>query len=1002
MEIKEQLIQKAYERSEWLIENNYPQDAERYLEKIAYLKAILEEKEPIPLDFNQVIENYHYSAFDFLRHVLHDNFQLWSVEMPLIKALISPNYLEKTSYFWLVKKFIEANLAKAAHENEFDNFIGFLHRQGFTDEKIVDLVLTQASGRLLLGYKQEDDLASSTLSYFGSYLLKLLKGTGVFFLSRNNSKAVFLHKLNTAALEINSNIKNQAFELLLDYFPEGLNGLTEKYLSDFHPYHADKKSLNLGNLLLLLDNNAGKYEKLVAPLLSEFQPELQDRFSIFLKLRHLNPAYETELEEIARQFYEIRCKTAFYGEDKWGFLYEKYVHYSNSSSKPVSIAIADYLLEKNEAAGKERIAAYLKEADFLSPDFLTYLSERFRAGCLPYLSTALFKDAKYLRKEYFSTLFEILERNDFSQIQAPVWNFAENHANKATRELATTALASLGNPAFDKASELLHIKKAGSRMTGALVLAKLNTEASLTRLQSVLDTEKDDATRDIILESLTELLYGTPLTLEAVKAMVAAAGQRGKLARFSEKHLVENELPPLFWLGNGTKLNQEEMRFIFYRMSRRHALASDVELRQVLALLDKNKSGNFAKKLVQAFLDTGSDTKFKHYLVTAGQIGGDEIIAVLHTVFRKNMTEKRYKMAEYAVEALAMVGTNKALRTVEVISRKFAGKRPNVSRAAIHALEAAASLLGITKDELADRIIPDFGFEGLFRSFDVGDEEYRAFINADFTLCFFDEDNKLRKSVPKNTPADLKKEFKETEKEVREIAKSQSSRLEKYLIEERQWTSPQWQALFLQNPVMFIYAMKLLWGVFDATGNFKTAFYCNSDTSCYTLENEEPLLEATDYIAILHPFYLTANERSAWQEKLFNLDFAPLFPQLERRVFQVLPEEKDKSYTRFFVAKDVPKGADFVLSTIEKYGWLKSRGDGGHVYLIKENSRTGHQATADIDGVYFWYQGETAKATVQNIHFFGKNQQDKITLADLPPVFYSEVMYDIDRLIEAE
>lgn len=131
------------------------------------------------------------------------------------------------------------------------------------------------------------------------------------------------------------------------------------------------------------------------------------------------------------------------------------------------------------------------------------------------------------------------------------------------------------------------------------------------------------------------------------------------------------------------------------------------------------------------------------------------------------------------------------------------------------------------------------------------------------------------------------------------------------------------------------------------------------------------------------------------------MGFKSIFPQLERKIFYVQNEEQDKNYTRVLVNTDIPKGADFVASTIEKYGWIKSNGDGGRTELTKHFKKLGIKASAHIDGLYVWYQGGTATATVKDIYFMGKNWQDKITLKDIPPIFYSEVIADIDKLIQA-
>jgi hypothetical protein len=353
------------------------------------------------------------------------------------------------------------------------------------------------------------------------------------------------------------------------------------------------------------------------------------------------------------------------------------------------------------------------------------------------------------------------------------------------------------------------------------------------------------------------------------------------------------------------------------------------------------------------------------------------------------------------VGALAMVGSDKALRIVEVIYRKFAAKKPAVSQAARAALDAAAAELNITMDELADRIIPNFDFNGIYKNFQIEGEEYRAFISAEFKLNFLNEDNKIRKSLPANTPKELKAEFKEIDKEINDVVKSQSGRLEKYMIEERRWSPQNWHTFFFNNPIMFVYALKLVWGIYDKEGKLINSFYCSEDTSLYDVNDEEITTNDDGYIGILHPCHLTAAQLEKWKDKLYALSMMTIFPILDRNVFRVEAEEEESSSTRIFSNQEVPKGADFVNTFLPKYNWIKSTGDGGHSEFTKFYKDGLVRAYANIEGPAAWYQGGTAPAKVHEITFMRKNWQDKIALKELPPVFYSEVCADIDNLIKA-
>lgn len=1001
MNTKEQVIQQAYDGALWQIEHSYPNEVKGLSKSLSNLKAILLGEIPVPPDFNETVLNHkNYSITDFLNRAISQHNQLWDLHDPIIQSLVKP-VNQDSQTFWIVNSYVFHRLINAETENA-DDFLAFLYYQGFTKKQIVTNILQcQNHGTYFKFTYHENGSTEKKITLFAKFLIGLLnENKSILGISFGEN---YLDLIDREVLNgYSNNLKDSTLEFLYDYYPKGLEGKYEKYL-----YHSDNYNnnlthhFNLKNALYILDKDAQKHEKTVLEIMFKTKAQFHEQFSIYAKLyEHFPSKYQQYVFDIIEEYMNERAKTTFPGDKSWSILYDNYAIFENSHHQ-LSVAITKFLLKYDVENSQSRISKYVSTSEFLYPEFIKFLSEEFKEDSLEYLGNAIAKSAKYVRKEYFATVLVEIEKYNFQSIEDKVWDFAENHANKANRILAAQTLGKLGNNVFERAKGLLSAKTADSRVTGALVLSYLNTNAAFDALRDVINTEKNDDTRDVILEALSEQLYGKKLTLAELQELIQKAEKRGKLSKFTEKWIDETTLPKLFWEEDGTELNQTQTRFLFYRMARSKGLNSDVEARQIINALDKNKSGAFAKKLVQAFSESGSNTKFKHYLTTGGQIGGNEILPTLNTIFRKNMEEKRYKMAEYSVEAMAMVGTNKALRSVEVISRKFASKRPSVSERAVQALEAAADELNITADELADRIIPDFDFEGLFKTFEVGGDEYRAFVNSDFDLCFFDEDNKMRKSVPKDTAAELKKEFKEIEKEIRDVVKSQSGRLEKYLTEARYWEAEHWQAFFLQSPIMFVYAMKLLWGIFDENDNLKEVFYCSDDTCLYNEKDEEIELTDSDTIRILHPIYLTENQLIIWKDNVYEMGFKGIFPQLERKIFHVLDEEKEKNYTRVLMNTDIPKGADFVASTIEKYGWIKSNGDGGRTELIKKFKKQGIKASAHIDGLFVWYQGGTATAMVKDIYFMGKNWQDKLTLKDIPPVFYSEVIADIDKLIQA-
>ena len=100
-----------------------------------------------------------------------------------------------------------------------------------------------------------------------------------------------------------------------------------------------------------------------------------------------------------------------------------------------------------------------------------------------------------------------------------------------------------------------------------------------------------------------------------------------------------------------------------------------------------------------------------------------------------------------AVAALSVSPDPAALVTVDSISRKF--KFRQVKAAATAALESAAKELGITTEELADRIVPtlDFAPDGT-RIFDYGSRKFIVRLTPSLELVVNTEAGKTVKSMP--------------------------------------------------------------------------------------------------------------------------------------------------------------------------------------------------------------------------------------------------------------
>ena len=478
-----------------------------------------------------------------------------------------------------------------------------------------------------------------------------------------------------------------------------------------------------------------------------------------------------------------------------------------------------------------------------------------------------------------------------------------------------------------------------------------------------------------------------------------------------ESWLKDIDFPKLYKKETGIALTEKEVHFLFYRMSRMKDISIDAEALEILQLIDTSKSNDFAFALLKVFLENGAEAKHKWCLTLSSLLGDDKIVEAL----KKNATgwidNARPKMAEYVVNALLLNASAKALRILEYFSRKY--KTKNIGKTAALGFKSVAEYLGISENELSDSLIPDFNFEGLFKIFEVKGEQYRAFIDNDFKLAFLNEDNTALKTLPKGTPEILKAEFKEVSKEIKEVVKAQTPRLESSLVSQRFWTSEDFQELFLQNPIMFVFAVRLIWGIFDEKNELQNTFAVQEDQTIIDPAGDEISLEENSKIGIVHPLSLTDEILNHWKNFLLDVALTPIFPQLERKIFELKIADKNLKISKNYYGIKV--NAFTFIGTLDKKGW--SRGsvvDAGVIdSYYKKFPEAGITAIIEQIGAlsvsYFENPAELGdlifikkdvKKFSNQLYNEPNNENDPrlIPFSELPPIIYSEVISDLEIL----
>lgn len=422
------------------------------------------------------------------------------------------------------------------------------------------------------------------------------------------------------------------------------------------------------------------------------------------------------------------------------------------------------------------------------------------------------------------------------------------------------------------------------------------------------------------------------------------------------------------------------------------------------------KSGELAayiEEIFQRWMEDGAQAKRKWVLYAAAIHGGEAIVPVIQARIQDWPLHSRGAMAAEAVRALALNGTSTALLLVDQNARK--GKFRQVKAAAAEALDYAAEQLGITREELEDKIVPNLGFDQrMERIFDYGKRQFKVLLTTALSLEVYDGNGKALKNLPSPGKTDNPEQshsayeaWKLLKKQLKTVTANQKVRLEQALGSRRRWNARKWQELFVSNPVMHQFAMSLIWGVY-VDGVLTDTFRYMEDGTFNTAEEEEYELPGEACIGLVHPIELSQEVADAWKEQLSDYEIVQPIEQLERRVYKVTEEERE--------ATELIRFGGMVLNglslsgKLQDMGWYKGEvGDGG-VYqsFYREDRNMGVELS--FSGCFVGNENETV--VVYDAYFYEPGVTEKRgwrlkpvkrKLGEVDTHYFSEVVLQLTR-----
>ncbi|MFC5749115.1 DUF4132 domain-containing protein [Actinomadura rugatobispora] len=427
---------------------------------------------------------------------------------------------------------------------------------------------------------------------------------------------------------------------------------------------------------------------------------------------------------------------------------------------------------------------------------------------------------------------------------------------------------------------------------------------------------------------------------------------------------------------------------------------------QVIDLFDPDSLAAFAWALYEA------DTPYRSMAnrgvqYALARFGNDDTADRLAPIIARWSKSYVYDIGGFNLLSLfTRLGSDSALRHLHRLANK-AEDHKRIRASAQGALNRIAKERGLTSEQLADRLVPDFGLDsqgGL--TLDYGPRSFRVGFDEQLKPYVTDADGKRRKTLPKPgvkdddtlAPAAYKR-FTDLKKDVRTVAADQIKRLEKAMVTGRSWTFADFRSLFIAHPLLCHIARRLIWSA-DVEGR-PVPFRVAEDRTLADADDKElgPLPDETP-ITLPHPVLLGGPTVEAWGQVFADYELLQPFQQLARTVHALTDEERGSTKLTRFEGGTVHFGR--ILGMTSR-GWeLGEKETGGfrrQVMLMTPDER--HLMVQFEPGIRVIAPEDFAEQDIRDVSLFtGRYSGKRHPFGELDPVTASELLTDLTRLTD--
>lgn len=439
---------------------------------------------------------------------------------------------------------------------------------------------------------------------------------------------------------------------------------------------------------------------------------------------------------------------------------------------------------------------------------------------------------------------------------------------------------------------------------------------------------------------------------------------------------------------------------------------------ELAAVVDADALTEFAWAVFEQWRLADYPAKDGWVLHALGLVGNEETARRLGPYICRWPGSGATARAVTGLDVLTAIGGDVALMQLHGIADtvKYKGLREKAQER----IEEVANGLGLSPEELADRLVPTFGLSAAGtlvldygpRGFLIGfDEQLRPTIwdvmrDPAGRWCAATVRAALPKPGPKDDPesaATVYRAFTTLRKEVKAAADQQIRRFERAMVEGRRWNSVDFQRLFVDHPLLWHLTRRLVWAAFDSEGTVTGSFRVAEDRTLAGAADEPITITEDTLIGIAHPLHLRTTA-AAWGEVFADYEILQPFPQLQREIHTLAPEETTGPVLERYRGRVVPTGR--LLGMRGKVWERDDPAYSGVTLSIIRALGDSRSVVLDIEpGIVAGSPLEYPEQRVVELRLARTGHEDRTgshpvpSFAELDPITISEILRDMELLL---